>query len=113
MAHSAPFLINADIESKEVGEGIVRQVLGYDDSILMSRVVFEEGAVGYVHSHVHSQTSYVESGEFDVMINGEECRLRAGDSFYVEPNVEHGAICRRAGVLIDVFSPVREDFLNE
>ena len=51
--------------------------------------------------------------EFDVMVGGVEKRLGPGDSFYIEPNVEHGAVCRKAGVLIDAFSPAREDFLEE
>lgn len=98
---------------ESVGDGVIRQLFGYDDSILMARVEFETGGVGEVHSHPHSQVSYVESGEFDVFIDGVETRLGPGDSFYIEPNLDHGAVCRKAGVLIDVFSPVREDFLGE
>ena len=71
------------------------------------------GAVGDLHSHTHSQVSYVQSGEFDVSIDGVDTRLGPGDSFYVAPNLRHGAVCRKAGVLIDVFSPVRDDFLGE
>ena len=97
--------------SEPVGEGLTRQLLGYDDSILMARVEFDAGAVGTRHAHLHSQVSYVVSGEFDVNIDGVETRLGPGDSFYVKPNLEHGAVCRKAGVLIDVFSPVRDDFL--
>ncbi len=98
---------------ESVGKGLTRQLFGYDDSILMARVDFEGGAVGSIHSHAHSQVSYVESGQFDVFIDGVEKRLGPGDSFYIEPNLNHGAVCRKAGVLIDVFSPVRDDFLNE
>ena len=99
--------------SESVGEGLTRQLCGYDDSILMARVEFEAGAVGDLHSHTHSQVSYVQSGEFDVSIDGVDTRLGPGDSFYVAPNLRHGAVCRKAGVLIDVFSPVRDDFLGE
>ena len=99
--------------SESVGEGLTRQLCGYDDSILMAKVEFEVGAVGDLHSHTHSQVSYVQSGEFDVSINGVETRLGPGDSFYIAPNLIHGAICRKAGVLIDVFSPIRDDFLGE
>ena len=103
----------ADKSPREaVGEGLTRQLFGYDESILMARVRFEAGAVGAVHTHEHSQVSYVESGEFDVYIDGEENRLGPGDSFYIKPNLEHGAVCRKAGVLIDVFSPMRKDFLE-
>lgn len=110
---SAAFLFGTEVEEEVVGEGVVRRLLGHDDSILMARVTFEEGAVGYTHSHFHSQASYVESGEFDVMINGVEKRLGPGDGFFVHPDFEHGAVCRKAGVLLDVFSPARKDFLEE
>ena len=79
---------------------------------MVVRVTFDEGAQGYVHAHHHAQVSYVESGEFDVVIDGVEKRLGPGDSFYVSPNLDHGAVCRKAGVLLDVFSPAREDFLH-
>lgn len=98
---------------EKVDGGMVRKILGYDDSILMAHVSFEKGDEGYVHEHVHSQVTYVVSGAFDVTIGDETRRLEAGDSFYVEPHVLHGAVCQESGVLIDVFSPVREDFLAE
>ena len=68
---------------ESVGEGLTRQLCGFDDSILMAKVEFDAGAVGAVHSHEHSQVSYVESGEFDVHIDGVEERLGPGDSFYL------------------------------
>ena len=96
-----------------VGEGVRRQMMGYDDKIMMVKVWFEEGSIGYVHSHHHSQVTYVESGEFDVNIDGKITRLKVGDSFRIPPMVSHGAVCVKSGILIDVFSPVREDFLTE
>jgi len=109
---SDAFVFGAQTPTEAMDPGIVRQILGYGDSIMMVRVVFDEGAVGYVHKHFHTQVCYVESGEFDVTIDGVEQRLGPGDSFHVQPNLEHGAVCRKPGVLIDVFSPVREDFLE-
>jgi quercetin dioxygenase-like cupin family protein len=47
-----------------------------------------------------------------VEIGGEKKVLRAGDAFYIPPNVLHGAVCLEPGVLIDIFSPMREDFIN-
>lgn len=110
---SKPFIFGDKTPRESVGEGLTRQLLGYNDSILMARVEFDTGAVGEIHSHPHSQVSYVESGEFDVHIDGVEKRLGPGDSFYIHPNVKHGAVCRKSGFLLDVFSPAREDFLAE
>ena len=58
---------------------------------------------------------YVESfttGCFEVTIGEEKKVLRAGDGYYVAPNLPHGCVCLEAGVLIDTFSPMREDFLK-
>lgn len=110
---SQAFLFGDRTPKESVGDGLTRQLFGYDDSILMARVEFDVGAVGTVHAHPHSQATYVESGEFDVFVDGVTERLGPGDSFYIAPNLDHGAVCRKAGVLIDVFSPVREDFLDD
>lgn len=114
MKYTSNAFISGERTPKQiVGDGITRQQLGYDDAILMARAEFDVGAIGEMHSHPQSQVSYVESGEFDVTIDGIEKRLGPGDSFYIGPNLDHGAICRKAGVVLDVFSPVRVDFLDE
>ena len=107
------FLSGQDTPIETVGEGMTRQILGFNDQIMMVKVWFEEGSQGYIHQHFHSQVTYIESGEFDVTVGTETRSLVAGDCFFMEPDVDHGAICRKAGVLIDVFSPVREDFLGD
>ncbi|GIW56714.1 MAG: hypothetical protein KatS3mg082_3118 [Nitrospiraceae bacterium] len=70
------------------------------------------GRVGRLHRHPHRQTTYVESGVFEVEIGGEKAVLRAGDGFFVPPDVMHGAVALEAGSLIDVFTPARGSFLG-
>lgn len=94
------------------GEGITRKITGFNTQLMMVQVKFEKGAIGYIHDHFHSQSSYVASGKFKITINGKSKILETGDGFFVNPNLKHGAECLEAGILIDVFSPVREDFLN-
>lgn len=109
----SPSFVLADNEEIEYADkDITRQFLGYGPDLMAVKVFFEEGAEGYQHQHPHSQVSYVESGEFEAFIDGKTQLLKAGDSFYVAPNQLHGAVCKKAGVLIDVFSPHREDFLE-
>jgi len=110
---STNFVIGAEIPWEQVGKGLSRQILGYDGQIMLVRVKFQKGAIGYVHEHYHSQSTYVVSGQFEVMINGEKKILKDGDGFYVEPDAPHGAVCLEDGELIDVFSPVRADFLKK
>ena len=108
---SERFLSASELPTEVAAPGMTRQLLGYDPSLMVARVTFELGAVGETHDHPHAQVTYVESGRFDVTIGDETRTLGGGDSFYVPPNVSHGAVCTEAGVLLDVFSPAREDFL--
>ena len=110
---TAPFLFGKKVPFEPVAPGVKRQVLGFNNQIMMVKVYFEEGSEGYVHSHFHSQVAYVAEGEFDVKVGNETKALVAGDCFFMEPNIEHGAVCKKAGILIDVFSPMREDFLED
>ena len=97
---------------EEADKGITRQIMGFNTQLMLVKVKFEKGAVGYVHDHFHSQGSYVASRKFKITIEGKSEVLSAGDGFFVPPNAKHGAECLEAGVLVDVFSPVREDFLK-
>lgn len=111
--HTPAFLKGHTIEVEEVAPGMSRQMLGFNNEIMMVKVIFEEGAQGFLHAHRHSQVTYVESGEFEVTVGDSAETLGPGDCFFMEPHAPHGAICKKAGVLIDVFSPMREDFLEE
>ena len=105
------FVRDAQVEWEPASPGIRRKVLCYDGGIMLVRVELEAGAVGEPHSHPHVQCSVVESGAFDITIDGRTERLRAGDSFLVPSDVLHGALAVEAGVLVDVFTPLRKDFL--
>lgn len=107
------FIENRDIPWEEVDKGMKRKIMAYDDKLMVVKVEFERGGVGVLHQHYHSQITHVESGKFEVQINGEKKILTAGDAFYIPPHVEHGAVCLEPGVLIDVFSPMREDFIEK
>ena len=50
---------------------------------------------------------------FEFTINGEKKVVRKGDTLYKLPNVEHGCVCLEEGVLLDFFTPMREDFVTE
>jgi quercetin dioxygenase-like cupin family protein len=108
---SENFLSELKLPWEELGGGVYRQIAGYDKEIMLVKVKFVKGAVGEVHQHIHTQSSFVASGIFEVKIKGETKILKALDSFYVEPNALHGVICLEDGLLIDAFSPPRQDFL--
>ena len=108
---SREFQVNNHIPWEDVGKGLQRQIFGHDDKVMMVKVKFEKGAIGSLHSHPHSQVTYIESGEFEMTIGDDKKLIKKGDGFYVPPDVLHGILCIEAGMLIDVFSPMREDFI--
>ena len=106
-----PFITSEEIKWEVLDGGVDRKILGYDEEVMMVRVRFEKGAVGNLHHHVHRQISYVESGKFEITIDGNVKTLQQGDCFFVAPDLVHGAVALEQGSLIDVFTPARQDFL--
>lgn len=95
----------------EVAPGNHRAVLSERPELMLVAFRFEKGAVGALHSHPHTQVSYVAEGSFDVTVDGATTRLEQGGSFIVAPNLVHGVVALADGLLIDTFTPRREDFL--
>ena len=110
--NSNTFILEKEIAWEPAGEGVVRQIMGYDGQVMLVKVKFEQGAIGTPHTHYHTQTTYVASGKFEFTVNGEKQIVETGDGVYIEPDAEHGCVCLEAGILIDCFSPMRADFLK-
>lgn len=106
------FIKAKEVDWEVVGEGIERKILGYDEQVMMVCVRFTLGAIGTLHHHVHRQITYVESGSFEVEIDGTKSILNKGDCFFVTPDLEHGVVALEQGMLVDIFTPCREDFLS-
>jgi quercetin dioxygenase-like cupin family protein len=102
---------DADIPWETVDENVRRKVMTYNDELMLVKVDFEQGGVGAVHQHPHLQMSYVASGAFELTIGEQTKILREGDVYFVPANVLHGAVCLERGQLIDVFNPMRADFV--
>ena len=105
------FIKDLQVEWEQMNEHVRRKIMSYDENLMLVKVEFLKGGIGPIHDHYHSQTSYVESGSFDVTIDGQTKNMKAGDVFYIPPHAPHGAVCLETGVLLDFFSPMREDFL--
>ncbi len=104
---------NSEVDLQELEEKVARKILACDGSLMMVEVHFEKGGVGKVHSHQdHEQVCYVAQGGFEVTVGDEKKTLYQGDSFYAAKNVDHGVLAIEDGILIDVFNPIREDFLE-
>ncbi len=107
-----PFVEDNSIDWETVAPGMQRKIMAYDASVMLVKVKFEKGAIGSLHHHYHTQLSYVAEGVFEVEIDGVKKVLNTGDVFHAAPNLIHGAVCLEAGMLVDIFSPMREDFVG-
>ena len=95
----------------EVIQGVHLKTLVYGEQTLMTEVRFEKGAMIPPHSHPNEQTGYLVSGHMDFLVDGTHIIAKSGDSWNIAGNIEHGATALEETIVIEVFSPVREDYL--
>ena len=103
---------NAEIDGESGGEGVVRKILAYTDELMIVENRFGKDAVGALHHHPHTQITYVVSGQFEFTVGGEKRIVNPGDSMLKKDGIEHGCVCLKEGILLDIFSPMREDFIE-
>jgi len=100
-----------DATYKDMLPGIKMRTATYGDKTLMSEFLLEKGSSLPPHSHVHEQIGYLVSGKIILKIGGESFETLPGDSWCVKSGVEHSAEAVEDSVAVEVFSPVREDYL--
>jgi quercetin dioxygenase-like cupin family protein len=98
--------------ASEPEAGLKRRVLAYNEKLFLAEHEMRKGWVGKVHSHAHDQIVYVVRGHLKVSCQGRTFELRTGDTFVVRGGVEHGASALEESLVIDVFTPWREDYLS-
>ena len=98
---------------KDVLEKIQQKTLVYGDKTLMAEFRLEQGADLPKHCHPHEQTGYLVSGEIALTIGDETHQVKPGDSWCIAGDVEHKATALEDSVAIEVFSPVREDYIPQ
>lgn len=106
------YVENKSIPVTELGGGIVRKVLAYSENMMSVELHFDQGAVGAKHAHPHEQIGYLISGSLLYQEDGKEDKiLVTGDTYYVEPDVIHGVVALEETMLLDIFTPMRKDFV--
>lgn len=96
--------------AKVLFEGVRTQV-AWGDRLMLSLVTLDAGSTAPMHSHPHEQAGIVLEGELDFTIGSETRRLKAGDSYIIPGSVQHGcAACAGHALVLDIFSPVREEY---
>jgi quercetin dioxygenase-like cupin family protein len=96
---------------KQPADGIRFKTLVHGEKTHMAEFRLARGAVLPVHSHPHEQTGYLVSGRIVLVVGGERHEFGPGDAWNVAGDVEHSAEVLEDAVVVEVFSPVREDYL--
>jgi quercetin dioxygenase-like cupin family protein len=91
--------------------GLTRKVMAYNDKLFLAEHQMVRGWAGSVHSHPHDQIVYVVRGRLKVACQGKTFDVQAGDSFVVRGGVEHGASALEDSLVVDIFTPCREDYI--
>ena len=104
---------NEDLKLDKLEKKVSRKILSKDGSLMMVEVHFQKGGIGEAHAHEeHEQVCYVAKGSFEVSLGEEKKVLQAGDCFYAKKNKRHAVLALENGILVDVFTPIREDILK-
>lgn len=101
-----------DSEYEKTGEGVERTILCYSENLMLVENHFKKGAVGALHHHPHTQATYIIEGAFEFEVDGEKHVVRKGDVLLKQNDIVHGCVCLEDGILLDVFTPMREDFIK-
>jgi quercetin dioxygenase-like cupin family protein len=105
------FYKNNNSGYKEILPGIQIKTLVYGDKTLMSEFHLAKDSNLPLHSHPQEQTGYLISGHMRLFMGEETLNLLPGDSWCVPGGIQHRAEIFADSVAIEVFSPVREDYL--
>jgi quercetin dioxygenase-like cupin family protein len=105
------FYKNTGSGYKQVLKGIRLKTLVYGEKTLFAEFRMEKGSLLPRHAHPHEQTGYLISGRIRLTLGGDTMEVEPGDSWCIPGNVEHGAEILADSIAIEVFSPVREDYL--
>lgn len=104
---------NASTDWTDLGDGIRRKIVGHTPELMSVLVQFDKGAIGTAHTHeAHDQIAFVVAGSFEVDVAGCKRILQCGDAFIAPRLQHHGVVAlEQDSVLLDQFSPRRDDFL--
>ena len=104
--------VHDEVPVKKMPTWEARRIMAYGEEMMLVENLFMPGDTAPEHSHPHAQITYLIYGALEFTLDGETRVLHAGDSVFMEPYVTHKAVAIEKSLLIDMFAPMREDFLD-
>jgi quercetin dioxygenase-like cupin family protein len=102
----------SEVAAEAINPFITRRYL-MGDRITVSQLELKRGGVVAVHTHENEQVSLVISGALTFQIEGREIVVRAGEALVIPGNVPHGVDVLEDTLVIDVFTPIRQDWIDK
>jgi quercetin dioxygenase-like cupin family protein len=99
------------IEKEQVNPKFTRQVI-HAETMTVARLFLKKGCFVPEHSHHNEQISMVEEGSLEFVLAGETLIIKAGEILRIPPHVPHSAEAQEDSVVVDLFSPPREDWIR-
>ena len=103
----------ADTNPVEMLPGVVRRTLVSGDNLTLVQFTLSPGAEVPQHTHPHEQAGTVADGRIHIEIGDEHWELGPGSSYLIPGDAPHFVRAIDAATLVEVFSPVREEFAND
>lgn len=107
------FIFDKTINAKNTSPGTLRKVFFGSENMTIAKVSLTIGTIGELHEHPHEQMSYIISGSFNYRVGLIENRVNSGDVIYIPSNEKYQCECLESGEILDIFVPMRKDFLIE
>ncbi len=99
-----------EVQPTEMMPGLVRRTLAWGEKVMMCEFTADAGVEVPLHTHPHEQVGFVQSGRVAFTVAGKTWIATPGDSYAIPGGVEHAARFLEPTVLIEVFSPPREEY---
>lgn len=99
-------------EWQHISEEIRRKILSPGKEMMSMLVEFKRGGYGSEHAHPHEQLGYVVNGKIKMTVGGNEIVVCAGEQVWVPGNVPHSVLALEDSLLLETFTPLREDLLS-
>ncbi len=101
---------NRDAKPVQALPGLIRRTLATSDKLMICEFTFDANVEVPIHTHPHEQVGYVVEGRVIMNIDGVKTELTKGDSYCAPSNLPHGALTLAPTVIVDTFTPPREDY---
>ncbi len=105
------FLRWDEVENEDLKPGLSRRCV-HGQELTVARVLLKKGTVVPEHQHLNEQVTYILEGALQFHLNGEDVVVRAGEVLCIPPHIPHSAVALEDTIDLDVFHPVRQDWVD-